>query len=60
MSTNDQNAKPEQRRPADVASIAENPEPGDEESLAPAGVQPKGVKDSSERPTVNPVTGVAI
>ncbi|NNG70057.1 hypothetical protein HLI18_09010 [Rhizobium laguerreae] len=49
MSTNDQNVKPEQRRPKDVGVVPEKP---------PA-VQPAGVRDKSERPVVNPITGVA-
>jgi hypothetical protein len=60
MSTNDQNVKREQRRPKDVAKIPEKPEAADEESMATPMVQPAGVKDKSERPIVNPVTGVAI
>ena len=57
MGTNDQNAKPEQRRPKDVKPVAEKPEPADKESMAPPVVQPPGSKDESERPIVNPVTG---
>lgn len=60
MSTNDQNARPEQKRPKDVSPRAEDEEFVDEESLAPAGIQPAGSKDESERPVVNPVSGVAI
>lgn len=59
MPTNDENVKPEQRRPRDVRSIPEKPEPADAESMATPVVQPGGVKDKSERPVVNPVTGVA-
>jgi hypothetical protein len=59
MGTNDTNVTPEQRRPKDVASIPEKPEPADKESLAPPTVQRPGAKDESERPIVNPVTGVA-
>ncbi|EJC85235.1 hypothetical protein Rleg4DRAFT_7781 [Rhizobium leguminosarum bv. trifolii WSM2297] len=59
MSTNDENVKPEQRRPKDVGTVPEKPEPADEESMATPVVQPGGVKDKSERPVVNPVTGVA-
>jgi hypothetical protein len=60
MKTNDTNATPEQRRPKDVNPVPEKPEPADRESLAPAAVQPAGSKDESERPIVNPVTGVAL
>jgi hypothetical protein len=60
MSANDQNVKPEQRAPRDVHKIAENPEPGDDESVATPAVQPAGAKDKSERPIVNPVTGGAL
>jgi hypothetical protein len=60
MSTNDENARPEQRRPDDVAAVPEKPAPADEQSLAPASLHPEGVKDVSERPVVNPVTGAAI
>ncbi|MBA5801108.1 hypothetical protein ELH26_29890 (plasmid) [Rhizobium leguminosarum] len=59
MSTNDQNVKPEQRRPKDVGAVPEKPEPADTESMAPPVVQPAGVRDKSERPVVNPITGVA-
>ncbi|MBX5170365.1 hypothetical protein HJB84_10885 [Rhizobium sp. NZLR1b] len=58
MATNDTNATREQRRPSDVHPTASNPEPADEESKAPPTVQPAGEKDESERPIVNPVTGV--
>ncbi|ASR10856.1 hypothetical protein CHY08_27740 (plasmid) [Rhizobium leguminosarum bv. viciae] len=58
MSTNDQNVKPEQRRPKDVGAVHEKPEPADAESMAPPVVQPAGVRES-ERPVVNPITGVA-
>jgi hypothetical protein len=60
MGTNDTNATPEQRRPKDVRTIPEKPEPGDKESLAPPTVQRPGAKDESERPIVNPVTGGAL
>lgn len=60
MGTNDTNATPEQRRPRDVAPIAEKPAPADTESLAPPAVQRPGAKDESERPIVDPVTGVAL
>lgn len=60
MSTNDQNAKPEQRHPKDVGPMPGKPEPADKESLAPATVQPPGSKDESERPLVNPVSGGTI
>jgi len=60
MSTNDQNATPEQRRPKDVSPIADSEKFGDEESMAPPLVQPAGAKDESERPIVNPVTGGAL
>lgn len=59
MSTNDENVKPEQRRPKDVGAVPGKPEPADSESMPPAAVQPAGVRDKSERPVVNPVTGVA-
>lgn len=59
MSTNDQNVKPEQSRPRDVGAVPEKPEPADGESMAPPAVQPGGAKDESERPVVNPVSGVA-
>jgi hypothetical protein len=60
MGTNDTNATPEQRRPIDVVAVPGKPERADKESLAPPAVQPAGGKDESERPIVNPVTGVAI
>lgn len=60
MSTNDTNATPEQRRPADVHPTASNPEPADKESMAPTSVQPAGKKDESDPPVVNPVTGAAL
>ncbi|ANK94491.1 MULTISPECIES: hypothetical protein [Rhizobium] len=60
MSTNDENVKPEQRRPKDVGTVPEKPEPGDAESMATPAVQPAGEGDKSERPVVNPVTGVAL
>ncbi|CCM78138.1 hypothetical protein [Rhizobium mesoamericanum] len=59
MKTNDTNATPEQRPPKDVRSIAKKHEAADKESLAPPAVQPHGAKDESERPIVNPITGVA-
>jgi hypothetical protein len=60
MTANDQNVKPEQRRPKDVHSVPEKPEPADEESLATPTVQPAGEKDKSERPVVDPVTGAPL
>jgi hypothetical protein len=60
MSTNDQNVKPEQRRPKDVGGIPEKPEVADEQSMATPAIQPAGAKDKSERPIVNPISGVAI
>ena len=60
MSTNDENVKPEQRRPKDVNVVPGKPEPADAESVAPPAVQPPGEGDKSERPVVNPVTGVAL
>jgi hypothetical protein len=60
MGTNDSNVTPQQRRPNDVKRVPENPLNADKESLAPASVQPAGSKDESERPIVNPVTGVAL
>ncbi|MBB4571128.1 hypothetical protein [Rhizobium leucaenae] len=60
MSTNDTNVTPEQRRPKDVNPVPEKPEKADKESLAPSTVQPAGSKDESERPIVNPITGVAL
>lgn len=60
MGTNDTNATPEQRRPADVHQTPSSLEQGDEESIAPASVQPIGKKDESEPPIVNPVTGAPI
>jgi hypothetical protein len=60
MSTNDQNASPEQKRPKDVSPEANTDKFADEESIAPTVVQPAGSKDESERPIVNPVTGAAI
>jgi hypothetical protein len=60
MTTNDTNATPEQRRPNDVKTVPEKREPADRESMAPTAVQPAGAKDESERPIVNPVTGVAL
>jgi hypothetical protein len=60
MNTNDQNATPEQRRPKDVSIPASEDPTADEQSIAPPTVQPAGGKDDSERPIVNPVSGVAI
>jgi hypothetical protein len=60
MGTNDTNAKPEQRRPKDVGPIADAQEPKDRQSIAPPTVQPPDAKDESERPIVDPVTGVAL
>lgn len=60
MGTKDTNAKPEQRRPQDVNPSAEAPERRDKESLAPPMVQPRGGRDESERPIVDPVTGVPL
>lgn len=60
MGTNDTNATPEQRRPKDVSPTPDKPEPADRESLAAPAVQRSGAKDESERPIVNPVTGVAL
>ncbi|MBB3659282.1 hypothetical protein FHX15_004546 [Rhizobium sp. BK650] len=60
MGTNDTNAKPEQRRPKDVKPTAEAAERKDGESLAPPTVQPSGARDQSERPIVDPVTGVPL
>ena len=59
MGTKDTNAKAEQRRPRDVGPIAEAPERADKQSVAPATVQPPGARDESERPIVDPITGVA-
>ncbi len=60
MSTNDSNVTPEQRRRNDVHPLPEKPENADKESLAPTTVQPAGSRDESDRPLVNPVTGVAL
>jgi hypothetical protein len=60
MGTNDTNAKAEQRRPKDVGPTAEAPNRADRGSIAPPTVQPAGAKDESERPIVDPVTGVAL
>jgi hypothetical protein len=60
MATNDTNATPEQRRPRDVKPVPKKPHIADKESLAPATVQPAGSKDESERPSIDPVTGVAL
>lgn len=59
MGTKDTNAKAEQRRPRDVGPIAEAPERADKQSIAPATVQPPGARDESERPIVDPITGIA-
>jgi hypothetical protein len=45
MSTNDANATREQRRPLDVAPVAEKPERAYKESLATRSVQPSGAKE---------------
>ncbi|MGO4353140.1 hypothetical protein AB4Z25_14640 [Rhizobium sp. RAF36] len=60
MATNDTNATPEQRRPRDVKPVRKKPHIADKESLAPATVQPAGSEDESERPSIDPVTGVAL
>ncbi len=60
MATNDTNATPEQRRPRDVKPVRKKPHIADKESLAPATVQPAGSEDESERPSIEPVTGVAL
>ena len=60
MTTNDTNSTPEQRRPRDVKPVPNKPHNADRESLAPATVQPAGSKDESERPIIDPVTGVAL
>ena len=60
MGTNDTNARPEQRRPKDVRPTAEALERKDRESLAAPTVQPPGARDESERPIVDPVTGVPL
>lgn len=60
MSTNDTNATPEQRRPKEVKPVPGKREVANKESLAPSTVQPAGSKDESERPIVDPVTGVAL
>lgn len=59
MGTKDTNAKAEQRRPRDVGPIAETPGRADRESIAPPTIQPPGARDESERPIVDPITGVA-
>ncbi|MBB3445701.1 hypothetical protein [Rhizobium sp. BK379] len=59
MGTKDTNAKAEQRRPRDVGPIAETPDRADRESIAPLTIQPPGARDESERPIVDPITGVA-
>jgi hypothetical protein len=58
MNTNDQNVKPEQRRPKDVSMPASEDNAADEQSMAAPTVQPAGETDESERPVVNPVSGV--
>ena len=60
MSTNDTNATPEQRAPTDVTEKAGEQDWPDAESLAPAAVQPGHVRDESEKPIVDPVTGGVI
>ena len=60
MATHDTNATPEQRRPRDVKPVRKKPHIADKESLAPATVQPAGSEDESERPSIDPVTGVAL
>ena len=60
MDTNDANAKPEQRRPADVHPVPGDDDKADKESPAPPQVQPAGARDESERPIVDPVTGVVL
>ncbi len=60
MGTNDTNATPEQRPPKDVRPNAGKRNYADKTSLAPPAVQPAGNKDESERPIVDPVTGVAL
>ncbi|TCU31579.1 hypothetical protein [Rhizobium azibense] len=57
MSTNDTTR--EQRRPKDVKPVPEKPDPADKESIAPT-VPPAGTRDESERPIVDPVTGVSL
>lgn len=47
MSTNDENVKPEQRRPKDVGAVPGKPEPADSESIPPPAVQPAGVRDKA-------------
>ncbi|WP_431323309.1 hypothetical protein [Rhizobium sp. YTU87027] len=60
MKTNDTNASPEQRRPKDVMPVADKRAArADKRSLASPAVQSRGAKDESERPIVNPITGVA-
>jgi hypothetical protein len=58
MSTTDTNATREQRRPKDVKPVPGKPDPADKESMAPA-VPPAGARES-ERPIVDPVTGVTL
>ncbi|KSV61836.1 hypothetical protein N182_37735 [Sinorhizobium sp. GL2] len=60
MATKDTNATPEQAKPKDIHQPADRKKHRDEESIAPPTVQPPGAKDTSEKPEVNPVTGVAI
>ncbi|PZM14379.1 hypothetical protein [Rhizobium tubonense] len=60
MTTNDTNATPEQRRPNDVQSVPEKPVAADRESMASPAVLPPGSRDESERPIVDPITGVAL
>ncbi|CAN7734665.1 MULTISPECIES: hypothetical protein [Ensifer] len=59
MATKVTNAKPEQAKPEDVHHPADRKKHRDEESIAPPTVQPPDAKDTSEKPEVNPVTGVA-
>jgi hypothetical protein len=60
MHTNDNNSKPEQRRPDDVNPVAGDNGWSESESMAPPLVQPAGEKDESERPIVDPVTGAPL
>ena len=60
MSTNDTNATPQQRRPKNVTPREQDRDWLDNQSEAPPAAQPGGVKDESERPVVNPVTGGAL
>ncbi|MFK0276256.1 hypothetical protein ACIQUG_21465 [Ensifer sp. NPDC090286] len=59
MTAKDTNATPEQAKPKDIHQPANRSKHLDEESVAPPTVQPAGAKDTSEKPAVNPVTGVA-